>query len=426
MPHNHKVGEKETGPEIIDPDNNSKHWHMLEGDRTSTENFGPKHTHTINGQLTGPPIEPEGNKMKGSAKREFKFESGFIVTHKEIKQDEHFDDHLGIVEGYIATFDKDRGDFLGVKDQFVPGAFLASIADHLQRNRSIRLKSGHRTLIGQFPINSVREDEKGLFGRAEINLKVPEGAAVYALVKQGAISDFSIGFSIDGPDGATESDNLRTITKAIIWEGSLVDEPMNPFANVTDIKAVVPFQDLPLADRDMEWDAAEAVKRVREFTDSEEAPTERYKKEFVWYDKENSNVFSGYKLPIADVVDGKLKVVPNAIFAAADAVLISSRSVPIPEADKSGVIRHLERYYAKMDLPSPFGKKSQFVTAAEAEKMTPREVENALQDGKQFSKKAAKIIVSRLGKKLQVDKPTPDVDNQELKELLDKIKSIKI
>jgi len=420
--HIHKVGDKETRQAIIDPGNMLKHWHMLEGARTSTENFGEGHTHTINGEITGGPIEIEEWGVMLDNVIEFKFNSGEITKHLEQKQDEQFDDHLGIVQGYIATFDLDRGDFFGTRDQFTPGAFLKSIADHLQRNRSIRLLSHHRQIIGQFPINTIREDERGLFGEAQINLKVQEGAEIYALVKQGAISDFSIGFSINE---FTEDNDVRTINQATIWEGSLVSEPMNPFANVTDIKskAVVPFQDLPLADRDRVWDSSTALKRVRELTGSEDEPAPRYKRAFVWYDKENGDVFSGYKLPIADVIDGKLVAIPRGIFAAAGAVQGARGGVQLPESDRPAVIRHLERYYAKMDLDSPFEDERQFIILEDVKDISVRDVEKILHGSGNFSKSAAKYLAGRISPKL--DKPIPPVDNR-LEDVLATIKAIKL
>ena len=423
MPHTHKLQDgRETGPEIIDPDNIRKHWHMLEGERTSSEDFGPGHTHTIDGAITGPPIEPEGDKAMPD-KREFKFCSGEI---KAYKQEDRPEGNFGIVEGYIATFDVDRGDFFGVKDQFVPGAFVESISDHARKNRSVRLLSHHDKIIGQFPIVNVREDERGLFARGEINLDVQEGREIYSLVRQGAISDFSIGFSI-AENGSIVEGDLRTITKATIWEGSLVDEPMNPHANVTDIKkSVVPFQDLFLAERKLEWDPSAALQRVKEFTDSEDIPSAGYRRAFLWFDKENINVFSGYKLHIADVINGRLTVIPQGVFAAAAVV---KENTNLPDADRPGVIRHLERYYAKMDLESPFGGDEdgkQFLTTDDVRNMSVRDLEKFLKDTERLSKNAAKYLASLLTKKPELDNDPEPVHNQkDLKQIIAEINGIK-
>jgi len=102
----------------------------------------------------------------------------------------------------------------------------------------------HSRTIGGFPIETVKEDERGLFGVGEINLEVQQGAEAYALAKQGIMSDFSIGWE---KIEAKTTDGIRQITESEIWEGSLVDEPMNPFAQVTAVKNL-DFSELDLLD----------------------------------------------------------------------------------------------------------------------------------------------------------------------------------
>ena len=163
-------------------------------------------------------------------RKEVKFLGGRIT---EVKQEERNGVRVGIIEGYIATWDVDEGDFFGVKDQFKKGAFMESILEHMQRKRQVRLKDHHGRTVGGFPIEFVKEDERGLFGVGEINLEVQQGMEVYMLAKQGVLVDFSIGFSAQE---AERDDDIRTITKAIIWEGSVVDEPMNRAAQITQVK----------------------------------------------------------------------------------------------------------------------------------------------------------------------------------------------
>ena len=71
------------------------------------------------------------------------------------------------------------------------------------------------------------------------------------------------------------------------------------------------FQDLPLADRDREWDGAAAEKRVREWAGAQDEPNARYRDAHAWYDAEKKQNFTAYKLLIADVVDGRLVAVPR-------------------------------------------------------------------------------------------------------------------
>ncbi|WP_433516420.1 hypothetical protein ACQP2T_13135 [Nonomuraea sp. CA-143628] len=117
---------------------------------------------------------------------------------------------------------------------------------------------------------------------------------------------------------------------------------------------VTQFRDLPLADRDREWDAAAADKRVRKWADAEKKPDEKYRQAFLWYDSDDADEFGAYKLPIADVVGGELKVVPRAVIAAAAVVDGARGGVKIPQGDIERVKNNLAKYYAKMGDTPPW------------------------------------------------------------------------
>jgi len=93
---------------------------------------------------------------------------------------------------------------------------------------------------------------------------------------------------------------------------------------------VTTFQDLPLADRDREWDGAAAEKRVREWAQAQDGPNPQYRDAHLWYDKEKKDNFTAYKLLIADVVDGRLAAVPRGIMSAG-AVLDGARGGVRPQ-----------------------------------------------------------------------------------------------
>lgn len=162
----------------------------------------------------------------GIAKKEVKHLGGSIVEFKEIQRDGK---SFGIVEGHIATFGIDRRD-----DRFSPGAFDKSI-EELKRVGKTQLpfKDFHGRTIGGFPMELLREDNKGLFGVGEINLEIEQGRDAYALAKQGVYDSFSIGFI---PKDVDFIDEIREIREAEIVEGSLLDVPMNLDARVTEVK----------------------------------------------------------------------------------------------------------------------------------------------------------------------------------------------
>ena len=118
--------------------------------------------------------------------------------------------------------------------------------------------------------------------------------------------------------------------------------------------AVTTFQDLPVADRDREWDGAAAEKRVRAWAEAEDEPNQKYRDAHVWYDSEKKDNFTAYKLLIADVVDGKLTAVPRGIMAAGNVMQGSRGGIDLPQDDIQRVKNHLAKYYDKMDDQAPW------------------------------------------------------------------------
>lgn len=260
-------------------------------------------------------------------------------------------DEYGRFKGYAATYDLDLGN-----DIIERGAF----EETRQENPKVPLLWQHDPSqpIGVTYLGP--EDDYGLPVEGEINLEVTRGREAYALLKQGAMKGLSIGYEAEEE---TWEGGIRRLKKIRLWEVSLVTFPMNPKAGVVAVKAVVPFQDLPLASEDRSWDADAARARVARWAssdgsgDKDKVDWSKYRKAFVWYDAENAENFGAYKLPIADVIDGRLIAVPRAIYAAAAAVQGARGGVNIPDSDIPGVKRHLERYYKKMGKEPPWAAK---------------------------------------------------------------------
>ena len=118
--------------------------------------------------------------------------------------------------------------------------------------------------------------------------------------------------------------------------------------------AVTAFQDLALAGRDREWDGDAAEKRVRDWADATDEPTAKYRDAHVWYDADNKDNFTAYKLLIADVIDGRLTAVPRGVMAAGGVIQGARGGVDIPDSDVDRVKSHLAKYYAKMDDTAPW------------------------------------------------------------------------
>jgi hypothetical protein len=120
--------------------------------------------------------------------------------------------------------------------------------------------------------------------------------------------------------------------------------------------SVTTFKDLPLADRDREWDGDAADKRVREWADAQDEPNEKYRDAHVWYDSDKKDNFTAYKLLIADVVKGRLVAVPRGVMAAAAVMQGSRGGVDLPANDIDRVKSHLAKYYEKMDEEPPWDR----------------------------------------------------------------------
>ncbi|SES48004.1 hypothetical protein SAMN05216199_0019 [Pedococcus cremeus] len=117
---------------------------------------------------------------------------------------------------------------------------------------------------------------------------------------------------------------------------------------------VTKFQDLPLADRDREWDGDAAERRVREWAGAEDGPNAKYRDAHVWYDGDKADNFTAYKLLIADVVDGRIRAVPRGVMAAGNVMQGSRGGADLPKDDIDRVKNHLAKYYEKMGETAPW------------------------------------------------------------------------
>ena len=96
------------------------------------------------------------------------------------------------------------------------------------------------------------------------------------------------------------------------------------------------------------------TKRVRKWANAQDEPNQKYRDAHVWYDSENKDNFTAYKLLIADVIDGKLKAVPRGIMAAGAIMQGSRGGVDLPKDDIDRVKSHLAKYYKKMGDTAPW------------------------------------------------------------------------
>jgi uncharacterized protein len=131
----------------------------------------------------------------------------------------------GIVEGYASVW--------GVVDSynsaFQRGAFTKTLQE---RGSRIKVLWNHGEEVIGVPVE-LREDDRGLFVRAQLLMNVQRGREVFELIKASAIDTFSIGFK-------TIKDKwvggVRQITEAALYEFSPVIFEANSAAVITGVR----------------------------------------------------------------------------------------------------------------------------------------------------------------------------------------------
>jgi hypothetical protein len=99
----------------------------------------------------------------------------------------------------------------------------------------------------------------------------------------------------------------------------------------------------------------------------------------------------GYKLPFADVVDGKLCAVWGGVSGAAGALAGARTEVAIPDAERAAVVAHVARYYEAFDKPLPDALKAFNPSTTDAEREELRFNDDLTAASKRFE--AARNIV---------------------------------
>lgn len=152
------------------------------------------------------------------------------IEIKEAKAD-------GSFTGYAAVFNNvDLGG-----DVILPGAFTHA---KTTPDGQIRIALNHdlRQLAGKAKF---AQDSHGLRVEGQLSLGVSYVKDAYALMQDGVLNGLSVGFNIlDGGAEWEERDGryTRIISKAELWEFSIVPFGMNPEALVENVKTIRDFE----------------------------------------------------------------------------------------------------------------------------------------------------------------------------------------
>lgn len=171
-----------------------------------------------------------------------------------------------------------------------------------------------------------------------------------------------------GPDGEPYTDALRALD---LDHSAILDPDREPGAknnaeavgmftnaqgdsiDVVEVEiaanASTPAMRLPIAPKETNWDGAAAEGRIREYTGSNDAPSSNYRKFFMYFDQANADQFSAYKLPFADIINGKPHVIPAAISAIQGALSGARGGVNIPDADKKRIQDFVTTYQSRIE-----------------------------------------------------------------------------
>ena len=117
------------------------------------------------------------------------------------------------IEGYFAVFNSDYDLGMGMSESIAPGAFTDTLAD------DIRALVNHDTtlVLGRTSAHTleVRQDERGLWGKIQINPNDQDAMNLYARVKRGDVSQCSIGFDILDEETEYRGENVHWTIKSV-------------------------------------------------------------------------------------------------------------------------------------------------------------------------------------------------------------------
>ena len=266
----------------------------------------------------------------------------------EIKAD---GDDAGAFSARISTLnviDKDN-------DVTVSGAF--------EGNDPVRVsRFNHSSAVrDDLPVGVATIQEVGdqVIAEGQLNLDTVGGRDLYDTLKfeakNNVASEWSYGFTVEeSEDGEQDDQKVRFLRRLKAFEISPVMRGAGLDTATLAVKTATDFGDLPLYDRDYSWNSSAALGRVRKWASSDGSGEKdtmdwaKYSKAFFWYDPDDDESFGGFKLPFADITDGKLWAVPRGIFAVAGVLQGARGGVDISEVDQDHIKDVVDRYYEKM------------------------------------------------------------------------------
>ena len=156
--------------------------------------------------------------------------------HSKFRASESESEDKLFLEGYFIRYGEETELFEGVYEEVRPGAGKKSLEEN-----DIRCLFNHDTgaVLGRTSNGTLilTEDEKGVYGKVEINREDPQAMSVYAKVQRGDIDGCSFGFYInqDSSEARDDGNGMKFYLEEVdVFEVSCVTFPAYP---QTDIAA---------------------------------------------------------------------------------------------------------------------------------------------------------------------------------------------
>lgn len=165
------------------------------------------------------------------------------VKYKNVAFDVKAVTDEGVIEGYASVY----GNIDSYGDIVEKGAFKSLFE---KDNSVIPILWQHNTREPIGGASSFKEDESGLYMKANLVMEVQKAQEARALAKAGVVTGLSIGYTVNEYTYNKE-ENVTHLTDLKLWEVSLVTFPANTEARVENVKQILADGGMP-SEREME------------------------------------------------------------------------------------------------------------------------------------------------------------------------------
>lgn len=165
------------------------------------------------------------------------------VKYKNVAFDVKAVTDEGVIEGYASVY----GNIDSYGDIVEKGAFKSLFE---KDNSVIPILWQHNTREPIGGASSFKEDESGLYMKANLVMEVQKAQEAKALAKAGVVTGLSIGYTVNEYTYNKE-ENVTHLTDLKLWEVSLVTFPANTEARVENVKQILADGGMP-SEREME------------------------------------------------------------------------------------------------------------------------------------------------------------------------------